>query len=345
MRKTPLVMVVLDGWGIGTEDTSNPVYVSKPKAIDHIRHTYPAGALQAAGVAVGLPWGETGDSEVGHLTLGAGKVLYQHYPRITLAIKDGSFFKSEPILSALAHSQKNNSQLHIIGLIGKNNIHSSFEHLENLLKLVRDKNVKNAVLHLFTDGRDSPAKEAANLITNLPRDLIASVSGRFFAMDKDVHWDRTVRVYNMLTGSEDSVAAKKDIPQLLNDFYARGLTDEFIEPTLINPERRIRDGDSIVFFNFREDSMRQITEMFTNPRAGGEHAIPQTSISRHSQDTAVNSTYRWLFPRTPSQILWEKFYPIAEKFSCALPKRKNTLTSLTSSTASRSYHLKTSTGC
>lgn len=274
MRKRPLVMAILDGWGIGKSNSANPIATANPKNINYVRHTYPAGALQASGIAVGLPWGENGDSEVGHLTLGAGKVLYQHYPRISLAIKDRSFFKNKALLDAFAHAKKNNSQLHIMGLLGKSNIHSSFKHLESLLEFTRNERVENVSVHVFTDGRDSPQKEAPNLIAALPQGLVASVSGRFFAMDRDLHWERTSRVYNMLTGAEESMTKENNIPQILSSSYERGLTDEFVEPTLVQPNRKIKDRDSIVFFNFREDSMKQLVEMFINPGTGGKHIIP-----------------------------------------------------------------------
>ena len=295
MKKFPLVMVVLDGWGIGSKDTSNPIYATKPPNINKIRHTYPAGALQASGVAVGLPWGENGDSEVGHLTLGAGKVLYQHYPRISISIKDGTFFKNEELLGAIEYTKKNNSRLQIVGLIGKNNLNASMEHLEALLDLARREKAPQTYLHVFTDGRDSPQREAANLIGDLPQNMIASLSGRYFAMDKDLHWDRTAKAYNALTGASGVVEPKSSIVQFLNGFYERGLTDEFIEPTLIKPGGEIQNGDSIIFFNFREDSMRQLTEMFINPEVGGRHSIPQnlkvTTMTRYSSKFNVHVAF------------------------------------------------------
>jgi len=298
MRKLPFVMVILDGWGIGEDNTANPIYTVQPPNINHIRQTYPAGALQASGVAVGLPWGENGDSEVGHLTLGAGKILYQHYPRISLAIKDGTFNKNKELLDAIAHAKKNNSQLHLIGMVGRSNIHSSFEHLEALLNMVSTENIEKLSLHIFTDGRDSPPKEAINLIASLPQDALASISGRFFAMDRDLHWDRTKRVYDTLVGSvgspfggslESSDSPGTNISNILNILrksYERGLTDEFIEPVLMNPEKKISDGDSIIFFNFREDNMRQLTQMFIDTEAGEKHTIPQnlhiTTFTRYN---------------------------------------------------------------
>ena len=286
MRKEPLVLVVLDGWGIGTKDASNPINATGPKNINYIRHNFPAGALQASGVAVGLPWGESGDSEVGHLTLGAGKVLYQHYPRISLAIKDGSFYKNNELLDAFENAKKNNSKVHLVGLLGKSNIHSSFEHLTSLIEFAKKENIEKIYIHAFTDGRDSPPKEALNLIADLPQGSVASISGRFFAMDRDIHWDRTKRVYDMLTGESISSGTTSDITKILTDAYKRGLTDEFIEPILINPAGKITDGDTIIFFNYREDSMKQLAQMFVDLNIGEKHAIPKglhiTSFTNYS---------------------------------------------------------------
>src|SRR3989344_1910162 len=335
MRKEPTVLVVLDGWGIGKEDASNPISAAKPKNINYIKRTYPYGALQASGIAVGLPWGENGDSEVGHMTLGAGKVLYQDYPRISLKIKDESFFKNDELLGALKNAKDKNSRIHLIGLIGRSNIHSSIEHLNALIELTRKENIE-PILHIFTDGRDSPAKSASDIVSDLPGVQIASISGRFFAMDKDLHWERTKRTYDVLVGNDEYVRDVRDVGSVRNvgneenvgnvqkkenvgnergvrsnnsnisnnsnnsggsnisnspnnsdnsnnsnisDFfrnvYASGSTDEFIEPTLINPGQKIKDQDSVIFFNYQEEGMRQLAEMFSDPDTGEKHAIPQ----------------------------------------------------------------------
>src|SRR3990167_7003574 len=329
MRKEPTVLVVLDGWGIGKEDASNPISAAKPKNINYIKRTYPYGALQASGIAVGLPWGENGDSEVGHMTLGAGKVLYQDYPRISLKIKDGSFFKNDELLGALKNAKDKNSRVHLIGLIGRSNIHSSIEHLNALIELTRKENIEK-IMHIFTDGRDSPAKSASDIVSDLPGVQIASISGRFFAMDKDLHWERTKRTYDALVGNDEYVRdvgvvrnvgneenvgdvrnkenvgnvgdvgnehfqqAKRsngsnisnspnnsdnsnnsNISDFFRNVYANGSTDEFIEPVLINPEQNIKDSDSVIFFNYQGEGMRQLAEMFSNPDTGGKHTIPQ----------------------------------------------------------------------
>lgn len=276
MPKQTVVLVILDGWGIGRADAGNPIHVANPPNINRIKHTFPIGSLQASGIAVGLPWNEEGSSEVGHLTLGAGKVIYQHFPRISLSIKDNSFFQNQPLRSAFAHAQKNNSQVHLIGLLTDSGVHAHLDHIQALLQLAEKENFSKVNLHLFTDGKDTPPKNALNFIQEVPREKIASLSGRFFAMDRDLHWDRTVRTYEVLTSAKyQAPSANTDIESFLKSSYERGLTDDFIEPTLFRPDGTIKDNDSIIFFNFREDSIRQLVEMFVDSSIGEKHEIPQ----------------------------------------------------------------------
>jgi len=275
MKRRTVVLVILDGWGIGRSDYSNPIHLAQPQNIAAIKERYPTGSLQASGIAVGLPWNEEGNSEVGHLTLGAGKVIYQHYPRISLAIQGGSFFKNENLLQAFAWAKKNQSKINFVGLVGEGNIHSSFSHLEALITMARQQEIDDFNLHLFTDGRDSPPKGVLKLLAKLPQEKIASLSGRYFAMDHDLHWERTERCYRVLTDPSRASGKFKNPEEAINYFYRRQISDEFIEPTLLQPERVIRPGDSVVFFNFREEAMKQLTEMFLNPAAGFPHSPPQ----------------------------------------------------------------------
>ncbi|MCL4405518.1 MAG: 2,3-bisphosphoglycerate-independent phosphoglycerate mutase [Patescibacteria group bacterium] len=271
MNRRTVVMVILDGWGIGRKDGSNPIHIAKPPTIDWIKHNHYSGSLQASGIAVGLPWEEEGNSEVGHLTLGAGRVIYQSFPRITLAIRNGTFYKNPMLLAALRHGTDNNSRIHLVGLLSSGHVHSSMEHLQALVRLVKSEGIANERLnlHLFTDGIDSPPKSAIDLLNKLLADnpglRIASVCGRYFAMDRDFHTDRTEKAYNALTGSPAANRPTgKNAAQYITSFYAGGLTDEFVEPALLLEDGTIQKGDSAIFFNFREDSMRQLTEMFVN---------------------------------------------------------------------------------
>jgi len=275
MPKQTVVLVVLDGWGIGRADASNPVHVVHPENINFIKHNYPIGSLQASGIAVGLPWNEEGSSEVGHLTLGAGKVIYQHLPRISLTIKSGEFFKNSVLLAAFDKARQNNARVHFVGLLTSGGAHASLDHLQALIKLANQEKFSDINFHLFTDGKDSPPKSALSLVGQIPQEKIASISGRYFAMDRDLHWDRTARVYQTLTNRESGIGNRESgIQEFLKSFYGRGLNDEFVEPTLIKSEGAIRDNDGIIFFNFREDSIRQLTEMFIDPLAGSDHSIP-----------------------------------------------------------------------
>ena len=270
-----VILVILDGWGLGAQDTTNPIYNVKPNSINYIKSHFPAGALQASGIAVGLPWGEEGNSEVGHLTIGAGKVLYQHFPRISMAIENGEFFKNAILLKAVEHVKKNNSALNIIGILADGNVHSSIDHLQALIKLGKEKGVQKINLHLFADGKDSPQKSVLQLLDSLNLETLnsetssqskvrlASLSGRYYAMDRDKHWDRTEVCYNALVGKATII---NDVKTFVNDHYKKGLIDEYIQPVVIGPENNsIKDNDAIVFFNYREDSIRQIAESFANP--------------------------------------------------------------------------------
>jgi len=263
MRNT-VVLVVLDGWGIGEEGASNPIYVAKPKNIEYIKNNFPSGALQASGIAVGLPWGEEGNSEVGHLTMGAGKVIYQHYPRISLAIRNGSFFSNPTINAIFDHAQKNHSKVNFIGLIGEANVHSSLEHVQALIDMANQKQVDFRI-HVITDGRDSAPESAVYLIDKLPQDKIGTIMGRFYAMDRDRRWDLTQRAYQALVGEAQIIPLSK-IKDHIQATYQKKLNDEFVIPAIIDSaDNAIKNNDSVFFFNFREDRVRQLAEAFINP--------------------------------------------------------------------------------
>ena len=262
--KNTVVLIVLDGWGIGQDDQSNPLYAVKPKTIAYLQKNFPSGSLQSAGLSVGLPWKEEGNSEVGHLTMGIGRIMYQHYPRISLAIQDGTFQKSEALSGAFNHALQNKSRIHFVGLAGQANIHSSMEHLKELIALAAQKQVPY-VLHLFTDGRDSDPYAAFQTISQLPTQYLGSVSGRYYAMDRDKHWDLTQRAYDAITGTAPYIPLT-DLQKHIAQTYAKKLNDEFVMPVGISTqENAIQNNDAIFFFNFREDRMRQLAESFINP--------------------------------------------------------------------------------
>lgn len=269
MKRT-VILVILDGWGIGAADESNPIHITNPKSINYLKANFPAGTLQASGISVGLPWGEEGNSEVGHLNLGAGKIIYQRYPRISLAIRDGSFYKNQALKKAFEHAKKHNSSINLIGLLSGGNVHSSLEHLKALIKFAEQENIPKINLHLFTDGRDSPPHSALELLAQLPKEnpltgsgyKLASLSGRFYAMDRESYWERVQRAYKVLIGQGETT---ENVESHIKKVYERKLTDEFIEPIGIGPENRgIKDNDALIFFNFREDRIRELAEVFIN---------------------------------------------------------------------------------
>jgi len=279
MNKRTIILAVLDGWGIGRKDSSNPVHVANPQYLNYIRQHYLAGTIQASGIAVGLPWNEEGNSEVGHLTLGAGKVLYQHYPRISLLIRDGNFFRNEVLLQAVNHAQANDSNLHLVGLLTEGNVHSSIEHLQALLKLADEEGVRKdkLFLHLFTDGRDSAPQSALNLLQKLGDVRIATISGRFYAMDRE-RVDRVKAAYEVITGKAQP-SHYSSAKEAIEDFYKRNYTDEYIEPVLLDQSGTIKGGDGVIFFNFREDRMRQLTSLFEANRREDTYICTFTKYS------------------------------------------------------------------
>ena len=266
-----VVLVILDGWGIGRQDASNPIAMTKPQTVEYLKENYLSGALQASGIAVGLPWNEVGNSEVGHLTIGAGKVIYQHYPRITLAIQNGEFFKNKVFLDAFSHVKQNNSSLNIAGLLTEGSTHAAFEHVEALIHFAKESGVTKLNLHLFADGKDSRPRSALMLLEKLRQVIekeglgtLASFSGRHFALDRDNHFDRTQLAYNVMTAAASGLPAAK-IDDVIKATYENNENDEFIQPTVVVPGHSIGDNDALVFIDFREDSIRQIVEPFIFP--------------------------------------------------------------------------------
>jgi 2,3-bisphosphoglycerate-independent phosphoglycerate mutase len=260
MAKKTVALVVLDGWGIGRRDESNPIYIVKPQTFAELERDYPMTSLQASGIAVGLPWGEVGNSEVGHLTLGAGKVLYQYFPKITMAIRDGTFFENPTLKAACAHARKNNAAINFVGLLTKANVHASLGHLQALVKMARDENVPKINLQLFADGKDSPPHTVEEYLSELPREYFASLIGRYYAMDRDGNWQLTETAYQTLTGQIGRIVS--DPGPIIQATYKESQTEEYLPPMRFADDKKIQDGDAVVFFNYREDSIRQLASAF-----------------------------------------------------------------------------------
>jgi len=277
-KNRQVILMVLDGWGIAAPSEGNVIAQAVTPYVNRFWASYPHTELGAAGEAVGLPRGEDGNSETGHINLGAGRIVYQYLARINMSIADGTFFSNAALLKAMEHAKKNSSKLHIMGLVGSGGVHSNVEHLYALIKMAAQEGVERVYVHVFTDGRDSPPNVAQVYIGQLEEVMtkerigeVASVMGRYWAMDRDQRWDRTAKAYWALTKGEGrkAVTAKEAVEAS----YARGATDEFIEPTLMvdktgKPIATIENNDAVVFFNFRIDRPRQLARMFLMPRMG-----------------------------------------------------------------------------
>lgn len=269
---SPVILIVLDGYGIASHVPGNAVYLANPININSFLYSYPNTTLKASGQAVGLPANEVGNTEVGHLNLGAGRIVYQDLPRINMAIADGSFYKNGIFSEAISHTKKNRSNLHILGLIGEGSVHSSVEHLYALLYLMKEQKMERVYLHIVTDGRDSPPKSGLESVKSLQEKLdglkigvMASVSGRYYAMDRDRRWERTEKTYNCLTNGTGNKAPS--VALAIEESYKQGKTDEFLEPTNIvstngDPIILIKENDAVIFLNYRIDRPRQLTKSF-----------------------------------------------------------------------------------
>ena len=268
MKKHPFILIILDGWGLSPERAGNAIAQAKTPVINMLTRNYPHLSLSASGISVGLSWGEMGNSEVGHLSIGSGRIIYQNLPRISMAIENGSFYQNNEFLAAIEHSKKNKKPLHLMGLVSDGGVHSHIEHLFALIRLAKENQVPTKI-HIFTDGRDTDQQSAINFvekvknaIASFPNAKIATLMGRAVAMDRNSHWDITEKAYKCLT--EGAGTKFESTEKAIQASYNKGITDEFIEPCVINQEDddKISSGSSLIFFNFREDRARQITKAF-----------------------------------------------------------------------------------
>ncbi len=269
-----VVLIVLDGFGIGPSHEGNAVTRARLQNFEEIKNHYPGCALQASGISVGLTWGEPGNSEAGHLTIGAGKIVYQYLPKIIFAIRDESFFKNPTLMGAIEHAQKNNSTLHLMGLISSGGVHAYIDHFYALLELCRRNGIK-AKIHVFTDGRDAPPNESAKFLKSIIERMgkmnageISTIIGRNFSMDRDNHWDKTEKTYKLLT---EGLGEKINDPiAYLEKSYQNRIFDEALGPAVCQTKEGdttglIKDNDAVIFFNYREDSARQLSQAFIEP--------------------------------------------------------------------------------
>ncbi len=271
-RYKPVALIVMDGFGVGANIIESPWELANHPFFSETEANYPFTTLQASGTAVGLPWNEPGNSEVGHLTMGSGKIIYTHLPRISVAIDDGSFFANDVLQKTVSHIKDSpddkKPSLHLVGLFSSGSVHAYASHLYALLDYAKQKEAGKVFLHLFTDGRDASLKEGAEFFKELEYHLerqypfaeIASVIGRKYAMDRDDNWENTETAYDLLVeGKGDKFESAS---AYINENYAKGMTDESIPPGLSGGNSRIENNDAVIFFNFREDSVRQLTRPF-----------------------------------------------------------------------------------
>ena len=275
MRPKPVILIILDGWGVAPPSHGNAITLSKKPIFDELLANYPAFTLQASGEAVGLSWGEMGNSEVGHLSLGSGRIIYQNLPRISKAISDGSFFENQAFVKACAHVNEKKGNLHLMGLASPGGIHSYNEHLYALVELAQKQKVKKVYVHVFLDGRDTPYNSGIKYVEQLQNKLkqiglgeIATVSGRFYAMDRDNHWERSEKAYRAMVLGESEKQFEDPIKAVQASYDIKVYDEEFVPVVITDngkPRVIVKEGDSLIFFNFRADRARQLTKAFILP--------------------------------------------------------------------------------
>jgi len=308
----PVTLVVLDGWGVAPLSESNAIERAKTPHVSDFLQRYPSCALEASGAAVGLPYGEIGNSEVGHLTIGLGRIYYQPLPRITHAIITKTFFENAVLTQTLSRVSQQGTRLHIVGLVSNGGVHSTLDHLFALLEMARLKGIHRVFVHAILDGRDVPFNSGMNFIERVQERLtlfahgtIASITGRFWAMDRDNNWDRTQAAFEAMTRG-NTTNQYRSAHTALQQYYNSALYDEMIPPTAIldedgSPEAIIEANDAIVFFNFRPDRIRQLaralaSNQFTEFDRGSYQA--PSSVTFTEYDPSVREHVA--FPNEPT---------------------------------------------
>ncbi len=274
MRKKPVALIILDGFGYTPVVEGNAVVAAKTPNIDKYFKQYPHNIIKCSGMDVGLPDGQMGNSEVGHTNIGAGRVVYQELTRITKSISDGDFFTNSALLDAVSNCKENDSALHIMGLLSDGGVHSHITHLYALLELAKKNGLERVYVHCFLDGRDVPPSSGADYVEALEKEMarigvgkVGTVMGRFYAMDRDNRWERVSKAYEaMVLGQGESCTSA---PAAIRKSYEADVTDEFVVPTVVKGTEPVGKNDSIVFFNFRPDRAREITRTFVDPEFNG----------------------------------------------------------------------------
>jgi 2,3-bisphosphoglycerate-independent phosphoglycerate mutase len=294
MNSKKAILIIMDGWGLGKVASADAIQHAKTPFVSSLYQKYPNTTLTTCGEAVGLPEGQMGNSEVGHLNLGAGRIVYQELQRINVAIRDGSFAKNEGVLRAIRLAKSNQKPLHLVGLVSDGGVHSHVNHLKALIDVCKSETVDNVFIHAFTDGRDTDPKSGLGFIKDLQSHLdktvgkIATVSGRYYAMDRDKRWERIKLAYNALVKGEGEKAISA--LQAIENSYKKNITDEFINPCVIvnesqQPIAKINDGDVVICFNFRTDRCREITQVLT------QIDLPEFGMNKLSLDYTTMTEY------------------------------------------------------
>lgn len=308
------VLCVLDGWGVSQDSPGNAITKANPQVYKFLVDNFPSTTLKAAGPAVGLPEGTDGNSETGHLNLGAGRTVYQDLSLINMSIADGSFFTNQTLLTATRHIKSFDSNLHLLGLIGASGVHASNDHLFALMLFAKKQGIKNVYLHLITDGRDSPPDDAVNQVKKVEEKIkeigigeIVSVMGRYYAMDRDMRLERTQSAYNCLIQGDNNTNLSAE--DFITSQYSKNIFDEFIEPTMITSNfknTRVKAGDIVCFFNFRTDRPRQLTQFFLEHPLPNQKFITMTPYKKEfNNPTIFGST---VVTKTLGQIISENNY-------------------------------------
>jgi len=316
MSKKPVMLMILDGFGIAPKSEGNAVSLAKKTNFDRLVEKYPHSELQASGLFVGLPDGQMGNSEVGHLNIGAGRIVYQELTRITKSIADGDFFTNEALVSAMDNAKKTDGALHLMGLLSDGGVHSHIDHLKGLLEFAKKAGVQNVYVHAFMDGRDVPPssgkefiEKAEAMMAEVGIGKIATVSGRYYAMDRDNRWERVELAYNAMVLGQGETA--NSAVEAIEKSYHDNKTDEFVLPTVIekdsNPVAKIKNGDSVVFFNFRQDRAREITRAINDKVFDGfnRETLDLTFVTMTQYDKTLEGVKVAFTPQTLTNTLGE----------------------------------------
>ncbi|HKX54450.1 MAG TPA: 2,3-bisphosphoglycerate-independent phosphoglycerate mutase [Xanthomonadales bacterium] len=317
-RKKPLLLMILDGWGYREESDYNAIAQAHTPCWDQLWKDNPHSLLDTSGEAVGLPAGQMGNSEVGHMNIGAGRIVYQDFTRISLAIRDGSFQNNAALCEGIEAAARHKGTVHVMGLLSPGGVHSHDEHFQATVKLAQARGASRIAVHLFLDGRDTPPRSAADsiaamqaLVNGISGAQIYSVCGRYFAMDRDQRWDRVQRAYKAIVDADSGLQAPT-AAQALNEAYERGENDEFVQPTVITGAAPVADGDSVIFINFRADRAREITRAFVESAfTGFERRQPRlaafVSMTEYQQGLDVSIAFPPAgLPRLFGEILAEQ---------------------------------------